>query len=203
MGYSNFKKIKTVIRKFDLDLETVRLFDKIEPIQPSPWLAESLALIEYLPLTNEKAKAERIISPILVEVSKNYKKKVSFFSGENIDVDSTQDLSGPCDFFFALQTPKPYIEAPIISIAESKRNAARDEDMEWGIAQCAAQIYGASLFNKAENKHIPFIYGCATDGIEWHFMRFENGIFHVDTKIYTGLQEVLGVWHYIMELYVN
>ena len=197
MGYSNFKKIKTVIKKFNLDLETVRLFENITPIAPSAWLAESLALMEYLPLTNEKAKAERIITPILVEVCKNYKHQISFFSGESIDIDSTLDLSGACDFLFALQSPKPYIEAPIISIAESK-----DEDIEWGIAQCAAQIYGAKLFNDAEGKNIPFIYGCATDGTEWQFMKFENNIFHLDTKIYTDLKEVLGVWHYIIRSYL-
>jgi hypothetical protein len=197
MGYSNFKKIKTVVKKFNLDLKTIRLFENILPIPPSAWLAESLALTEYLPLTNEKAKAERIISPILVEVSKNYKQQVSFFSGENIDIDSTLDLSRPCDFFFALQSPKPYIEAPIISVAESK-----DEDMEWGIAQCAAQIYGAKLFNDAEGKSIAVIYGCATDGLEWHFLRFENDIFYLDTKIYTDLKEILGVWHHIIQLYL-
>jgi hypothetical protein len=198
MGYSNFRKIKTVIKKFNLDLKTVRLFENITPVLPSAWLNESLALIEYLPLTNEKAKSERIISPILVEVSKNYKQQVSFFSGESIDIDSTLDLSGPCDFFFALQSPKPYIEAPIISVAEAK-----DEDMEWGIAQCAAQLYGAKLFNETEKKLIPFMYGCATDGVEWQFMRFENNIFYLDTKIYTELKEILGIWHTIIQLYVK
>ncbi len=198
MGYSSFKKIKTVVKQFNLDLEIIKLFDQIEPKQPSEWLEESLAIADFLPLTNEKSKAERIISPVLIEVAKHYKQKIALFSGENIDIDSTQDLSGACDFIFALQKLKPYIEAPIISIAESK-----DEDIEWGIAQCAAQIYGATLFNKAENRNIPFIYGCATDGTEWRFMRFEDSIFYLDSKIYTDLQEILGVWHYIIQLYLK
>jgi hypothetical protein len=197
MGYSNFKKIKTVVKQFNLDLKMLRLFDNISNVIPSKWLEESLAASDFLPTTNEKSKAERIISPILIEIVKLYKQKITLFSGEDIDVDSTQNLSGPCDFFFALQPPKPYIEAPIISIAETK-----DEDMEWGIAQCAAQIYGAKLFNDAEGKNIPFIYGCATDGTEWQFMKFENNIFHLDTKIYTDLKEILGVWHYIIRSYL-
>ena len=198
MGYSNFKKIKTVVKQFNLDLKMLRLFDLITPIAPSEWLEESLATMDFLPATNEKSKSERIISPILIEVVKSYKQQITLFSGEEIDIDSTQNLSGPCDFFFALQEPKPYIEAPIISIAETK-----DEDMEWGIAQCAAQIYGAKKFNEIENKEIPFIYGCATDGVEWRFMRFEDNIFYLDTKIYTNLHEVLGVWHHIIALYIN
>ncbi len=198
MGYSNFKKIKTVVKQFNLDSRMTPLFQQIALVEPSEWLKESLRIAQLMPLMNEKTKAERVVSPILLEITKLYSDKITFFSGENIDIDSMQDLSGACDFFFALQSPKPYMEAPIISIAESK-----DEDMEWGIAQCAAQIYGAKLFNEAEGRDIPFIYGCATDGVEWRFMRFENNIFYIDNKIYTDLKEILGVWHYIIRLYIN
>ncbi len=198
MGYSNFKKIKTVVKQFKLDTEMLSLFRDFTLVEPSGWLKESLSIAQLMPLMNEKTKAERIVSPILLEITKFYADRITFFSGENIDVDSTQDLSGACDFFFALQAPKPYMEAPIISITESK-----DEDMEWGIAQCAAQLYGAKLFNEAEGKDIPFMYGCATDGVEWRFMRFENNIFQIDNKVYTDLKEILGVWHYIIQLYVG
>lgn len=68
-------------------------------------------MVEFIPLTNEKSKAERIISQVLAEIAKKYPKQLSLFSGESIDVDSSQDLAGECDFFFVLQPPKPYIEA--------------------------------------------------------------------------------------------
>lgn len=197
MGYSNFKKIKTVIKKFNLDLQMANLFENVQTVEPSAWLVESLVRAEFTPATNEKTKAERIISPILLDVVAKYSKQLSFFSGESIDVDSSQDLAGECDFFFALQPPKPYIEAPIISLAEAK-----DEDMEWGLAQCAAQMYGAKLFNEIEGKDIPFIYGCATTGTDWQFIRLENNMYYLDNKIYTDLKEILGVWHYIVNLYL-
>jgi hypothetical protein len=198
MGYSNFKKIKTVVRQFNLDLKVENeMFAKASLIMPSAWLIETLAKSKITMLTNEKTKSERIISPILLEVAEKFNPTVSFFSGESIDVNSDENLSGPCDFFFSLQPPKPYIEAPIISLAEAK-----DEDMDWGIAQCAAQMYGATLFNKMEGKDIPFIYGCATDGIEWQFLKLENSVYTLDNKIYTDLKEILGVWHYIIELFL-
>jgi hypothetical protein len=106
-------------------------------------------------------------------------------------------LSGECDFFFSLQPPKPVLDAPIISLAEAK-----NEDMNWGQAQCAAQMLGAKLYNEAKHRNIPFIYGCATDGIEWQFMRLEDNIYYIDSKIFTELAEVLGVWHYIIKLYL-
>lgn len=197
MGYSKFRKIQDVVERFNLDMRLQRLFQKIEPVSPSEWLLETLSVSELLPLTNEKSKAERVISPILTEVAKVYAEKVSFFSGEQINVKPEDDLSGECDFFFALQPPKLYIDAPIISLAEAK-----DEDMDWGIAQCAAQMLGAKYFNDERNKSIPVIYGCVTTGTDWQFLKLENNIYYVDTKIYTDLKEILGVWHHVINLYL-
>ena len=197
MGYSNFKKIQDVIEKFNLDMRLGRVFQKIEPVAPSGWLLETLSIAEILPLTNEKSKAERVISPILTEIARAYTGKVSFFSGEQLNIRPEDNLAGECDFFFALQPPKLYIDAPIISLTEAK-----DEDMDWGIAQCAAQMLGAKLFNEKKNKAMPFIYGCATDGVEWQFMKLENDVYYVDSKIHTDLPEILGVWHHIINLYL-
>jgi hypothetical protein len=46
----------------------VPLFDTIAPIVPTAWIQETLAIARDFPLMNEKSKAERIISPILMEV---------------------------------------------------------------------------------------------------------------------------------------
>ena len=198
MGYSNYKQIKSVVKKFNLDMRLLNLFnDEIKNIEPSSWLLETLQIARGTPITNEKSKSERIVSPILLEVSRQYIDRISFFSGEALNVKPEDDLSGECDFFFALHPPKLYIDAPIISLAEAK-----DEDMEWGIAQCAAQMLGAKFYNEAEGKDIPFIYGCATDGIEWQFMKLENDVYYVDNKVFTDLKEILGVWNYIIKLYL-
>ena len=198
MGYDNFKKIKTVVKKFKLDMQLVDLFASVTPIEPSAWLIETLEMAEIAPLTNEKSKSERIVSPILLEIAKQYRNKISLFSGEDINVRSEDDLSGPCDFFFSLQLPKLYVEAPIISLAESK-----DEDRKWGIAQCAAQMYGAKLYNEMEGKDIPIIYGCATDGIEWRFMKLENNVYFIDNKTITELPKILGTWHKVLQSYLS
>lgn len=197
MGYSNYRKIKNVIKKFNLDMLSVNLFANVETVEPSDWLKETLRRTETVLLTSEKAKSERVISPILTEIFESYRDRISFFSGESLNVRPEDDLAGECDFFFALHPPKLYIDAPIISLAESK-----NEDMQWGIAQCAAQMYGAKLYNEMEAKHIPFIYGCATDGIEWQFMKLENDVYYVDNKVFTDLKEILGVWHHIIKLYL-
>ena len=198
MGYSNYRQIKSVVKKFNLDMRLIRLFDDaLAKVEPSSWLLETLEMAKGTPITNEKSKSERIVSPILLEASKNYTEQISFFSGESLNVRPEDDLAGECDFFVALHPPKLYIDAPIISLAEAK-----DEDMEWGIAQCAAQMLGAKFYNEMEGKPIPFIYGCATDGIEWQFMKLENDVYYVDNKVFTDLREILGAWHHIIKLYL-
>ena len=69
-----------------------------------------------------------------------------------------------------------YTECPVISAIKSK-NGNTEQGMSEAIAQCAAQLCGAKLYNETESKNIPILYGCATDGVEWQFLRFENDIF--------------------------
>jgi hypothetical protein len=197
MGYSNFKKLKQVTKKFGLDAESTSLFSAIKQVAPSSWLEQTLEKAKLFPLTNEKVKSEKIVSPILCEVAEFFIDKVTLFSGEDLFVDSDKDLAGECDFFFVLVPRKPYIESPIISLVEAK-----DEDMDYGIAQCAAQLYGAKLYNEMEGKNIPVLYGCATNGNDWQFLRFENNIFYIDNQVYTDLQQILGVWHHIIKSYL-
>jgi len=200
MGYSNFKKIRQIKTKFGTPFVSVEIFSKlnIEPIPPSEWLTISLDRAYASPPTNEKSKSERLVSPILLEVLEQYRDKITFFSGEEVNINIVDDLAGPCDFFFALTPPSLLLEAPIISIAEAK-----DEDLDWGIAQCSAQIYAAHLFNQQEGKNIPILYGCATTGSEWLFLKFENNTFYIDKKPQTDLPQILGTWHWILQFFID
>ncbi len=198
MGYSNFKKIEQVTKKFGLSAQLRGLFRDTSQVEPSSWLTETLERAKLFPLRNEKVKSERIVSPILVEIAQSYQEQITLFSGEDLPIDADKDLAGECDFFFVLAAYMPYLESPIISLVEAK-----DEDMDYGIAQCAAQLYGAKLFNEMEGKNFPVLYGCATDGVEWKFLRFENNVFYIDNQVYTDLKEILGVWHHIIQFYIK
>jgi hypothetical protein len=200
VGYSNYKKIKQVRDTLKVRIVAANLFEglPILPIEPSEWLRVSLKRAYTTPPNNEKAKSERLVSPVLLEAQAAFETTIGFFSGEEININAEENLAGPCDFFFALATPSIVLEAPIISIVEAK-----DEDLEWGLAQCAAQVYAASLYNKAENKDLPILYGCATTGVEWQFFKFENNTFHIDRIPMTNLPQVLGTWHWILGFYVE
>lgn len=156
MGYSSYKSLKQTLKKLELEEFDINLFPVIKPVEASEWLLQTLALAKRVPLTNEKSKSERVISPILLEIALQYESQITFYSGEDLTVDSSRDLAGECDFFLSKHARKSVMQAPIITLVEAK-----DEDFEYGQARCIAQMYAAQLFNLQEGKPTPFIYGCA------------------------------------------
>ncbi len=143
---------------------------------------------------NEKSKSEWLIAPILTEVLLSHLHLISLYSGEEINVDATNDLAGACDFVFSLVPNSYQLHAPIFALTE-----AEDEDLDYGIVQCSAQMYAAQKLNEQENKILPFVYGCATTGGEWRFLKLENNILFVDRTSYflPELPLILGNFHQI------
>ena len=199
MGYGNFKKISQVTKKSGLDARISDLFDNDINVKiPTDFLLKSLEMAYKSPLSTEKARSERLISPILMEIARSFQEDITLFSGEELNVNSDNDLMGVCDFSFDLHTQKIYLETPIILIAEAK-----GRELKWGIGQCAAQLYAAHLMNEQEGKTIDTLYGCATTGTEWLFLKFENKIFYIDRKSQTDLTQVLGTWHWIIQFFID
>ncbi len=199
MGYSNFKNLRQALERLDIEEIDVNLFPIIKPIKASNWLKKSLENAEMMPLTNEKSKSERIISPILMEIAILFKDNVTLYSGEDLYIDDKKDLSGACDFFLAKHPRKQVMQAPIITLAEAK-----DEDLGYGQGQCAAQMYAAQIFNEQKGKPQPFIYGCAVTGGDWKFMKLAGKQLFVDNKTYyiSDLPKIIGIFHHIIKLYL-
>ncbi len=200
MGYSNYKNFKQTLKKLNLDQTDELMFPVIEPVQPSDWLLQTLAIAERVPITNEKGKSERVISPILTEVALSFEKEITLFSGEDLTLDPSRDLAGECDFFFSKHPRKSVMQAPIVTFVEAK-----DEDFEYAQAQCTAQMYASLLFNEQEGKPIPFVYGCGVTGGDWKFLRLEKGRLTLDTKTYylVELPKILGIFHQILNSFLD
>ncbi len=200
MGYSNFKNLRQALERLDIEEIDLNLFPVIEPVPASDLLLKVLEIAKMMPLTNEKSKSERLISPILMEVALSFRASITLYSGEDLYIDEKRDLSGACDFFLAKHPRKEVMQAPIITLAEAK-----DQDMDYGRGQCLAQMYAAQVFNEQKGKPQPFVYGCAVTGGDWKFMKLAGRQVFVDEETYylSDLPTILGIFHQIIKLYLQ
>lgn len=202
MGYSNYKTLKKVVEKFGIKVKRKVLFEQVTPVPPSDWLQMTLSIASAIPLSNEKVKSERIISPILSEVHQRYKDQLTLFSGEELNVRPEDDLNGACDFFFSAVPDAYLLEAPIVSFTEANPDSYRGEGLDYKIAQCTAQMIAAQLFNQQSKKPIATtIWGCATTAVEWKFLQLEKETLYIDDNSYSMLkpEELLGVFDRIFK----
>jgi len=185
MSYSDFT-LKTVQEKFQLTLvDSDDLFSDISEIVVNPNLAEMLNYNVPLAtaMATEKAKSEFIVAPILLEIKKLLKNKISFFSGAALDVDKEKGLSGFCDFIISQSPEQLYLIAPIITLVEAK-----NDNITNGLGQCVAEMYAAHLFNQNEGLELPVIYGVVTTGNQWKFLKLENNYVYIDMRDYYIVQ---------------
>ena len=142
MSYKDFN-ISEVAQKFDLTLVgDNRFIPEIKPVSPHPCLLKYLE--ESIPLAiamgTGKARSELIITPIIFELRKLFNKEISFFSGEEFNVDENLALTGVCDFIVSLSPEQLFIEAPVLVIIEAKKENLKDV-----LGQCIAQMVAAPI----------------------------------------------------------
>ena len=197
MPYSKFT-LPELRKRFGLQIERIRLFDNIAPVEISDWLKETLQIGGHISLLSEKAKSELIVTPVLLELLKRNNYQVSLFSGVDLNVDEKAGLTGECDFIIVAKPNAYDIESPIISMVEAK-----DDDISSGIPQCIAQMIAALQYNQGEGKPIDTIYGCVTTGSDWQFLKLHNSTVYINNElIYINpIGGLLGVWQNILDFY--
>ena len=197
MAYSDFT-VEQIIDKFSLHFVEQDLFSSQESaIQISSWLLETLAKGKKFALTtsSEKAKSEFIIAPILLEVEAHFPSRLAIYSGKNLDGDRTNGLVGECDFIIGKGSISTFISTPILAIVEAKR-----DNLENGLGQCAAQMYGAMLYNQRHGENGDKVYGCVTTGNLWQFLKLENKVLTLDSNIFylNELEQILSCFNAIV-----
>jgi hypothetical protein len=170
----------------------------IKPVKASDWLLQTLNLAAQMPLKSEKAKSELIIAPILTEIRQLNKDRIEMFSGEVLTADSKLKLKGEVDFILVQYPQSVALRDPIFSVTEAKRGA-----LDEGWHQCAAQMYGARVFNAKNNNPISDIYGAVSNGVDWQFLLLEANTVFVDEKTYTieNLEQLLGILQTVVDFY--
>jgi len=196
MSFTKFSA-KDLSKQFGIQFQATHLFDKIEPVKPSDWLIESIGRGKRIGFSSEKSRSERLVSPILTELSIQNNEAFTIYSGMNLNADESQGLNGECDFMLSFSKVQDFVIAPIFNITEAKK-----QDIEQGSIQCAAQLIAANIFNEREDYHFETLYGCSTTGTEWRFLKLEKGVLTLDIDRYylTDLEDLLGVLQRIIRL---
>ena len=195
-SYSDFT-LENLESMFGIENRLTNLMLAQQEVPPSEFLIETLRRNQVIPLSNEKAKSEVLIVPILVEIINNNPNKLQCFSGKTFDVEPEQALKGRCDFLFTKEF-SVNINAPVVTIFEAK-----DDVTEHWFGQCGAEMYAAKLFNQRKNEPYQTIYGAITNGREWVFLKLEENILLIDTNRYSlkDLAELLGALQTIFDFY--
>jgi hypothetical protein len=182
MSYSQFTLSKA---KEDFGLtyiENHSFLPNLDPISPSEQL--SFFLKDSVPLAiamgSEKARSELIIAPLLLEIWRSFDHKISFFSGEEFNVDADRGLTGVCDFLISRSPEQLFPEAPVAVLVEAKK-----EDLKSGLGQCIAEMVAAQYFNDRKNNPVQTIYGVVTSGNRWLFLQLEGQVVTLDLQEYS------------------
>ncbi len=192
MAYSNFT-LETVRKAFQLETdEAADISSSIEPMTPSEYLTTTLERKVPLALAigTEKASSELIVADVLVELREKFEHRISFFSGIDFSVDAESGLTGVCDFLISLSPTQFHLEAPIIVLVEAKK-----DNPVLGFGQCVAEMLAAQHFNTERGNKIPCIYGAATTGTVWQFLKLEGQQLYIDKEVYSIGQcdKILGI----------
>ena len=192
MAYSNFT-LETARKILQLEMvQAVGIFSETERVEPSVELTKALA--KKVPLAiaigTEKAKSEMIVADILVELREFFKHRISLFSGIDFNVDTESDLTGVCDFLVGLSPNQYYLESPVITLVEAKK-----DDLITGLEQCVAEMIAAQRFNAEKGNDIPRVYGATTTGTDWLFLKLEGKQLHIDMEAYMleRCDKILGI----------
>lgn len=202
MPYSKFT-LSEVAETFGLTVKTDTIFKEVKSIQISGFLKENLLRGAAIALPNgsEKARSELLVAPFLVELRQINNNQISVFSGENLDIDKKKGLNGECDFILSGNGNQLYIDAPIFTVVEAKKN-----DIGESFGQCIAQMVGSQLFNQIHKKTITTIFGCVTTGDRWHFLKLEGtsvAIMPKEVVLEGNEAQILGTLHTIVALSKN
>ncbi len=198
MPYSDLT-VKKTQEIFQIELiEETGIFSKAKELEINAYFHETLTdnVPLALAINTEKARSELIISPVLVELRKIHKKKISLFSGIEFNVDKAKDLSGFCDFILSNSPEQLFLKFPVIVIVEAK-----NENIMTGLGQCIAEMIASKIFNEKEGNITTKIYGSVTTGNLWKFLKLEDNRVFIDMDDYgiKDLGRILGILSEMIE----
>ena len=197
MSYREFA-LSDVEAKLGLTLTIERLFPEVEDATPRSGFLETLheGVTVAQGANTEKARSELIIAPILMEFRRLGGNRNALFSGVEFNVDPTIGLNGFCDFLITRSSRQYIVTAPVIAVAEGK-----NDNVNYGLGQCIAEMRAAWVFNALKNEPIAQIFGATTTGTHWKFLRLRDAQVTLDADDYfiRDVGKIIGILLHMAE----
>ncbi|MFN6000754.1 MAG: hypothetical protein ACK471_05155, partial [Dolichospermum sp.] len=162
MAFSNYKSISSVIKKFQIKYVQSNFMLEVEfPAKESFKEELDLLFTDGVIDNSEDAICENLIYPVLKEVWKPYRSKLTLWSHEALAYD--EDLSGIPDYTVAQRNSLSTIvfDKPYFLIVEAKQ-----DKFEEGWSQCLAEMIAVQRIN---DDFVSDIFGIVSNGKIWQF----------------------------------
>nr|WP_293103619.1 hypothetical protein [Okeania sp. SIO2F4] len=142
---------------------------------------------------SEDAICENLIYPVLKEVWKMYRKKLTLWSHQTLTYD--ENLSGQPDYIVAKRHPLTTVifDKPFFLVVEAKQDNFNEG---WG--QCLAELVAVQKINKDLEQTI---FGIVSNGQVWQFGKFKGDIFTRNIISYNigDLDKLFAVVNYVFQ----
>jgi hypothetical protein len=192
MAFSSYKNIGEVLKEYQVTYTEAKFVDEI-PFNVHDYFRQDLdeVMEDGVVYNSEFAVCENLIYPVLKEVWKKYKTKLTLWSHQSFNY--SEKLSGYPEYIIARRSPlgKVVFDKPYFILVEAKQ-----DDFEGGWAQCLAEMIAARGLNQEIKVTI---FGIVSNGDRWQFGKLENNFFTKDNSPYSiyELDKLFAVVNYI------
>ncbi len=194
MPFSSYKNISAVIKKFQIKyVQTNFVLETEFPVKDSFKEELDLLFTDGVIDNSENAICENLIYPVLKEVWKLYRSKLTLWSHQTLIYD--EDLSGVPDYIVTQRNPLATIvfDKPYFLAVEAKQ-----DKFEEGWGQCLAEMIAVQRINDDLEKTV---FGIVSNGKVWQFGKLNVDIFSRSRKFYTiqELDKLFAAVNYIFQ----
>ncbi len=193
MAYGHFKTVEEVAIKFDIEVakNTPFIRQRELDVQETLFLLITENIRDDLSFINEITICEKIISPILHIVAKNYA-QLNVWSHVPYNIDEQKGLVGELDYLIAPRTKYGGMARPSLCVIEAKR-----DNFDEGWTQALAEMVASSLSGA------DLCYGVVTTGKTWEFGKLEQEVFTVDpvsVSAADNLQKTFNILNWMFDI---
>lgn len=194
MAFSNYKSIRAVIKKFQIKYVQSNFILEVDfPVKQSFKEELDLLFTDGVIDNSEDAICENLIYPVLKEVWKNYRSKLTLWSHETLTYD--EDLSGVPHYTVTQRKPLGTIvfDKPYFLTVEAKQ-----DKFEEGWGQCLAEMIAVQRIN---DDFASDIFGIVSNGKIWQFGKLIADVFTRNRNLYViqDLDKLFAAVNYIFQ----